>query len=184
MENIEKQKYESLKEIVAGLQNALELYNQLNPEEMMELTKKDTRKDVSNIFICVYNDKHVGLFEKINWNTTPIKKSKYSDIEYDAGSIYVGVNSNYIGMKTTHHGSLPQSHWEPAGTYATIDEVQYVANCTMKNGMSFDDMRLIMYNNGEIGSYEVGKATDQEILEVLKYASSYYQLSQSFQKKI
>ncbi len=42
---------------------------------------------------------------------------------------------------------------------------------------------LIIYSAGQIGPYEIGKATSQEILEVLKYASSYYQLAQSAQNK-
>jgi len=33
-----------------------------------------------------------------------------------------------------------------------------------------------MYNEGFFKSYEIGKATSEEILEVLKFATSYYQL--------
>ena len=44
--------------------------------------------------------------------------------------------------------------WEEIGTKIVVDDKSYVANCNMKNGMSFDDMRLIMYNKKLIDAYE------------------------------
>lgn len=139
----------------------------------MIITPQDKRKDVSNIFICMYNGKHVGLFKKRNWSTNKTQSW------YDAGSIYVGVDSNYIGMKKAHRGSIEYNKWEPIGTRVMVDEKCYIANCSMQNGMSFDDMRLIMYGEGQIKAYEIGKANSEEILEVLKFAASYYQLDQN-----
>lgn len=178
----EKKKYEELKSILEGLQKAIEMYNDLNPEQKLEITPQDKRKDVSDIFICVYNKKHVGLFKKINWKSGHYVRY-FSDC-YNAGSIYIGVDSNYIGMKTTHEDSIGVSRWEKAGARIDLKEQgTYIANCDMENGMSFDDMRLIMYNAGQIESYEIGKASSQEMIDVLKYASSYYQLDQNIQRQ-
>lgn len=178
----EKKKYEELKSILEGLQKALELYNDLNPQEKLAITPQDERKDVSEIYICVYNDKHIGLFREINW------KSGYCDLLgrehcYYAGSVYIGVDSDYIGMKDTHEFDKPISKWRRAGCRVDLQSGTYVANCDMKNCMSFDDMRLIMYCNGEIEIYEIGKASCQEILDVLKYARSYYQIVQNIQNE-
>ncbi len=181
MEEIKRN--EELKQILEGLQKALELYNGINPEEKLELVKQVEKKDVSSIFVCVYNSKCVGLFKKINWSSTIYQWTKYHSPEYNAGSIYVGIDSNYIGMKSTHEDMFSRNSWQEVGKKVVVDGKSYVANCNMQNGMSFDDMRLIMYSAGQIGPYEIGKATSQEMLEVLKYASSYYQLDQSVQNK-
>ncbi len=177
---MEEKKKEELKSLLEGLQKALEMYNDLNPQEKLTITPQEEKKDVSDIFICVYNNKHVGLFKKINWDSNYSYRS--GDDYYDAGSIYVGVDSNYVGMKQTHERWIDVSYWKKAGARVALkDKDTYVANCNMENGMSFDDMRLIMYGDGQIGPYEIGKASSQEMIDVLKYASSYYQLDKNIQ---
>lgn len=73
--------------------------------------------------------------------------------------------------------------WEEIGTKIVVDDKSYVANCNMKNGMSFDDMHLIMYNKKLIDAYEIGKASSLEILDVLCYASEYFKSKQKQKKK-
>ncbi len=174
----EKKKYEELKLLLEGFQKALELYNDLNPQEKLSITPQEEKKDVSDIFICVYNGKNVGLFKKLNWYS-----SYYKIISYNAGSIYVGVDSNYVGMKRTHDDVINVSQWETAGARVELKDKTYIANCDMEDGMSFDDMRLIMYSEGKIDSYEIGKASSEEMIDVLKYAFSYYKLDENIQKQ-
>lgn len=139
-------------------------------------TSKDGQKDVSNLFICVYDDIHVDLFEKIDVNINCKRKC------YDAGSIFKGVYSDIIGIKKTHDGDSTCNHWEFPGTRVTTNGNVYVANCRMQESMSFEAMRLILYSYGAIDSYNPGKATSQEIIDVLKYAVTYYQLDNNRQK--
>ena len=181
MEEIKKN--EELKQILEGIQKALELYNSMNHEEKLKIVNQAEQKNVSNIFVCVYNNNCVGLFKKINWSSPIHQWTKYHSPEYNAGSIYVGIDSDYIGMKETHEAFFSRNEWKKVGTKIIVDGKSYVANCNMQNGMSFDDMRLIMYSVGQIEPYEIGKATSQEMLEVLRYASSYYQLDQSVQNR-
>ncbi len=182
IQNKEKEKCEELKQILEDIQKSLELYNNLNPQEKLTITPQDQRKDVRDIFICVYNNKHVGLFKKINWKSAYY--TGWTGHDYNAGSIYVGVDSNYIGLKTTHDENHSVNRWEAPGARIELkDKDTFVANCYMQNGMSFDDMRLIMYREGKIGPYEIGKATSKEILDVLKYAFIYYQLDQNTQRQ-
>lgn len=170
---------DKLKEMLQKIQEVIELYNSLNPQNKMALTPQVVRNDVRNIFICVYNGNHVGLFKKINWS---IENFYYSSC-YDAGCVYVGIDSNYIGIKKTHSYDTSVSCWEPIGTKLVLRHNTYVSNCVMQDSMSFDDMRLIMYKEGKIKPYEIGKADPDEMLEVLKYAFSYYQLDQDVQAK-
>ncbi len=127
--------------------------------------------NISNIFICVCNDQHVGLFKRIDW----VSKIEYTPIpRYASGSIYVGVNSGYIGVNLTHSDTCTMNLWCPSGTKVFLPDRTYIANCNIENAMSFDDMRLIMHDVGEIKNYEIGKASLKEVFEVLQYASSYY----------
>lgn len=180
----EKEKYEVLKSTLEKIEQVIKLYNDLDPEQKLSITTQEEKKDVSDTFLCVYNNKHVGLFKKINWSTeTHNIDQAIGYAEYNAGSVYVGINSNYIGMKETHSYNMCINHWQPIGKKIIIDDKSYVSNCVMQKGMSFDDMRLIMYNDGQIGPYEIGKASSKEIIDVLKYSYSYYELNQNFQKE-
>lgn len=175
----EKEKYEKLKLILDCLEKAVTLYNELNPQEKVTITPQVAKKDVSDIFICFYNHKHVGLFEKLNHC---FSQNYYYNDRYKAGSIYVGVDSNYVGMELTYNLSCSDHRWEKIGTKRKLNGQIYVSNCVIQDCMSFDDMRLIMYNEGKIGPYEIGKASSQEMVDVLRYALNYYQLVQSIKK--
>ena len=186
-----KKNNENLKRILNLVSMEEVLFNEANPTEKVELIQK--MMDVRYIFVCAYDDDCVGLFEKIDWCKN---RSKYRDLIddddyvedfidgkiYDAGSIYVGVGSDYIGMKLTHDYNISVDKWLSAGVKEKVKGQKYVSNCVIKGGMSFDDMRLIMYSDGQIGPYELGKATSEEILEVLKYARSYYEGKKAKQK--
>lgn len=37
----------------------------------------DTKENVSNVFVCVYNDNCVGLFKRINWSSSIEKKHQF-----------------------------------------------------------------------------------------------------------
>ncbi|MEE0699879.1 MAG: hypothetical protein U0M66_04765 [Bacilli bacterium] len=155
-------------EILSRIEEIVQIYNNLEPENPISIQKKDV--DVSNVFVCAYNNSQVGLFKKRNY----FKLINSSDNSYDAGSVYLGIRSNYIGIKKTHDDKSSCNSWQPAGSVATAGNEKYVSNCDMNNEMSFDDMRLCMYNDGEIDSYEIGVATFEEMLKVLKYASYYF----------
>ena len=162
--------------MLANLKEIAELYNgMVEPQERVEIVLQDQSRDVSNVFVCVYDSNHVGLFKKTDWQS-PSKYDFWGSLSYDAGSVYEGVDSDYIALKTTHEQTFDCNRWEVVGSGVKLSIGDYIANCSMSDGMSFDDMRLIMYNAGNIGPYQFGKATSEEMLEVLKYAYNYYGL--------
>ena len=73
--------------------------------------------------------------------------------------------------------------WKSNGFKIEIKKENLVANCNMSDGMSFDDIGLIMYGEGKIGSYEIGRTTNDEIIQFLNYASKYYQSNSKTYKK-
>ena len=157
-------------------------HNGCYPDDQIDICSLDKTEDVNDIYICVYNDNQVGLFKKVNF-TTAISECKhfsygrghYSTFHYTAESIYIGYNSNYTGIKVLHKENHNLNMWAKEGYATTWDKKVYLANCNMYDEMSFDDMRLLMYEDGNLTSpYEVGKATKNEILQTLLYAKRYY----------
>lgn len=181
MEVHEKITKEEIKKRLEEIKNAACMYNDIVSEEKICVTGGKIW-DVSEFFVCFYNQKHVGLFSKKDCCS-----GIYNHVfgaKYDACSIYYGVDSLYVGMKRIHQGYTSLNKWATCGDFVTLSSGNYVINCNMEDSMSFDDMRLIMYSNGEIGPYTVGKAADKEILDVLCYASKYFQAKkETFKEK-
>lgn len=175
-------------QMLEDIKQALALYNKVAPEKM-EIVPQGHKEDVNDVYVCVYhngsnsNEMHVGLFKKINWSTSLWQPLPDVLPYYDAGSIFVGVNSNYVGMIKTHCNADSINRPSPIGTRIELgNNGNYVASCKIDKFMSFDDMRLIMVNEELIDNYDIGKATSCEQLEVLKYASSYYGLNKTFSR--
>ncbi len=179
----DKNKTAELKQILESIEKVIKMYNCMNTEEQLELVKKEEKKDVKNVFVGVYNDNCVGLFKKIDWSTSIEQWTEFHSAKYDAGSIYVGIDSDYIGLKTTHESYYSTDRWDDIGENVVFNGNDYTANINMKNAISFDEMRLLMFRAGLIKYYDFGRATTQEILEVLNYAFDYYHLIDDFQER-
>ncbi len=83
----EKNKNEKLKLLLENIQKFIELYNDLNPEGKLSIASQDKKRDVSNIYICVYNDNNVGLFRKKDWSTKLRQTRSCPSPHYESGSI-------------------------------------------------------------------------------------------------
>ena len=103
---------ERLNDLYESIKEQVDEYNDNNGIEKIEIAKVDNI-DVSNMFVCVYNDCYVGLFQRINFSNPSDPLSRKS---YDAGSIYKGFNSDYIAIKMTHKGFASVDLWSEIGT--------------------------------------------------------------------
>lgn len=170
----EKKTCEELKNILRDIQNTIEMYNNISCTEKLSLTRQGEKKDVSDVFICVYDDGKVGLFRRSH------SRSDYS--------IYFGISSDYIGMRKRSYDD-PCESWVPAGTVARVegertrDNKFPISNCMIQYCISFDEMRLIMYNDNKICPYVLGRATSQEMIDVLNYAYNYYQTNKNIYQR-
>lgn len=172
---------ETSKELLKSIEDSIKIYNNANPESKLILNKEKELKDVDNVFVCLYNDNKVGLFKKYTWRQRSDACQNENDLKIDEGDIYIGIDSNYIGVQRTIYAGLEFARWKNNGFKVNYDGIAYIANCNMENSMSFDDMRHIMYNDKKIGKFQYGKATSNEMFDVLSYASSYYN-SSKYQK--
>lgn len=139
--------------------------------------KNEEKKNIKDVDVCIYNEDCIGLFRKIEWVSYP-----YSTF-YDAGVIYVGIDSNYIGMKSLARNGFPYESFSSAGTVHTIKDMTYLSNCTLDKTIGFDDLRFKLYRKGLIEPFEIGKATASEMLEVMCYAADYFDLEKNNLKK-
>ncbi len=87
------------------------------------------------------------------------------------------MDSSYAALKTFHKKSAFLDCFMASGTGVCLENGSYVANCVIDNEMGFDDMRQIMRDNGEIGIFQYGKASKEEMASVLAYATKYHNLS-------
>ena len=168
------QKIRELVEAYNGLPNAKKMA--LIEEELikdMNIPRNEDFKDVSEFYIGVYNDGQVGLFRELRYSSP--KTEVMGHEKWSAGALFIGVESNLIGIKTTHESFSSFSRWQTEGEMETVDQKRYVCNCNMKEAMPFDNVRLMMYEEGKIPAYTLGKATHRQIVETLSYAKHYYE---------
>lgn len=173
MENL-LQKIKELVEAYNNLPNAERVA--VVPEKMaldMNLPLPEEEKDVSLFYVCSYDENRVGLFKELRYSSP--KESVVGYERWSAGSLYIGVESNLIGIKVTHEAFNDDDYWHTQGAIENVDNKRYVCNCNMHEAITFDDMRLMMYEEGLIGAYKLGKATNRDIINVLKYAKGYYE---------
>lgn len=163
---------------------ALEISSKNKNEDGSNKTKKKDKKDkkekkrnVKKLDICVYNKNCIGLFKRIEWVSSSV------ELFPSSGIIYIGVDSNYVGMKTLLDMGISENKFSSVGEVCTVDYKKYVANCKIKKAISFDDMRFKLYRSGIIGPYTMGEATTREILDVMCYAADYYDLEKKDLKK-
>lgn len=172
-------KRDEMKTILNDIQKALAFYNTVNPQDKRVIIPEiiPEKKDISNVYICVYDENKCDLFKKIDFKINKYNEwlEKKVESSYWYGSIYKGINSNKVGIFRGYCrlGKLYEPKWQEVGE----QEKEYIVNCDMKETIGFDELRLIMYTEGKIGPYQLGMASSEEILEVLSYAYNYFELN-------
>ena len=170
--------------LLQKIKELVEAYNDLPnaervavvPEKLaleMNVPLQEDEKDISLFYICSYDENRVGLFKELRYSSPKEKVMGYE--RWSAGSLFLGVESNLIGIKVTHEDFKDDVYWHKVGAIENVDSKRYVCNCNMHEAITFDDMRLMMYEEGVIGPYQLGKATNRDIINVLKYAKGYYE---------
>lgn len=161
--------YNKIKDL-KGLQEIITLYNACHPEQKVSIVPE--KRDVSQLFVCSYDEGKVGLFKTINWT-----KNRANMIVSDnqTGTIFLGIDSTHIGLKTKWKG---MEIWHASNyTQITRDGV-YISTCHMHHAVVFEELRFTMHQEGLIQNYELGFADSKEILQVLDYATEYFKKEQ------
>jgi len=173
-----------MNELLEKIQGLVEAYNNLPNAEQMSLVPKEyvdatnipistPTINVSKFRVCVFNDEQVGIFEVIDYSSD--KSRGYSGYdEWKAGTLYLGYNSGYRAIKETHKACFNVMNWLEEGDTTIVDQKRYLANCKIYAETSFDDVRLLMYEEGKIGQFKLGLATDKDIIDVLSFANQYF----------
>lgn len=176
-----------------------------NQDKINEPEKVDIRK----YFVCNYATKEVwvgdyfpraqyafdsvGLFEKIHDSYDENKRidgyyfmgcweKPYDYVVRFDHQVYFGINSDQVAIYRSGSDNGIEAK-KPGYTATLSDGRQVSATCVIDKAYSFDSIRLRLYQDGDIGPYEIGKATNAEILEVLTYAQKMFSEENAKQRK-
>ena len=130
-----------------------------------EIDKDKEYLDVSKCYIAFYKYRRV-------------RKRKNGDKEYnfdifkevynvELGKHYKSIDNQLVGIINSN-GDIK------------VREVNDRVNCYILSVSKFDSVRLLMYNSGLIKAYVPGKATKDEIREVVVKITYYYQVGVSY----
>lgn len=139
-------------------------------EECSKRAPQEEKMDISNVYICQQDDGCIGLFRRYKWH----------GVLNGWGNIYVGIDSDKVAASTF---SGYKELKEELGLVIKNNGTSYITNCTIDDAISFDDMRFKLYRAFKIDRYTMGKATSEEMLEVMDYAADYYRQKALFKSK-
>lgn len=125
-----------------------QLARTLIPKGKIDSNKKYI--DVSKYYIALYKLKRRGRNNTNNEYIFDIFKS-FSNTEL--GTYYKSINNKLIGFNKSNNMNLKG--------------IKDKFNCLILSANKFDSIRLLMYNSGLIKAYVPGKATEEEIKEVI-----------------
>lgn len=174
------------------LNTLVEAYNNaVEPRERLSLVKQGTGKmtevkreiivDTQELYVCVYNDKHISVFKRKYYSywyynsACEARGFTYSDLFSDAIGIFgvAGRTTDIVTRKITEK-------WQPIG-YSAFEFIK-PATINMTKAVSFEKVRSDLKNVGKIGEFNPGQATTSEMLEVLELAPEYLGLTQEQDK--
>lgn len=167
--------------ILDEINRLIKLYNK-DSFEQIAITRKIN--DVRDFYLAYYDYDKVGLFKAIKFSSSIYKQGPFSSPIYDAGIVYVGINTDKIAIKDTHKKSVDFVCFRPIGCKVEVDNKSYVSNCKIHYVIGFDELRMELYKQNLIPEYTLGKASDYEMFEVLDLAYDYFDVKNNELAKI
>lgn len=151
------------------LQEIITLYNANHPEQRVSIVPE--KRNVSELFVCSYDEGKVGLFKTKEWVNSSSKQH---------GVIFLGVDTMHVGLKTVwrdHEIWHMPNFTIQRDVFTEIES--YTSTCHMHDAIAFEELRLMMRQEGLIQDYELSFASSKEILQVLDYATKYFDKTKS-----
>lgn len=139
----------------------------------MLTTTADKKQDTKDILICVFKraentlDLEVGLFKR----TTHITTRKYATYLEQTVNVYQAIDSDLIAIEEISSFGLK---FLEHGDWVKINDKPCISTCKIIEYISFDVMRMNLFCEKKIPAYEIGKATDEEILNIYLHSFEYY----------
>ena len=138
-----------------------------------------------DLVLGIYDDNKIGLFIKKPWVGKVVRDEWTGFNSYDAGIIYIGMNNDLTGIKRTHYGIFSDDSYGLVGSECSlIDGTHYVVNCELNDEFSYNEVRLSMLDDNLITVLDMYKTTEDEMSEVLAYASKNYRKQKPFAKRL
>lgn len=145
-------------------------HNETHQNSQLEVINTSELIDIRNYYVCTYGDNEVDIFTKKLIQSTTSANGRY----YYTEAIYNGYSSNQTAIYSLHEGYHLTNYYLSVGKASTWDNKIYKVTCVLNYKVSFDGIRQIMKDIGEINEFIPGKATRDEINAVLCFAKKYY----------
>lgn len=156
-----KEKVESEKDLDEWVKNILSKMKPISTTNDSKVEKIET----TNLHVCLYDDECAGIFKKIT-----LRETMYDLLEF-YHDVYIGIHSLKCGIRS--HDS--NGRFSSFGKSIKTNKGIFSADCNMYYSTTYDDMRLRLYEQGQIGTFKLGETTNDEMLKVLietkKYAA-------------
>lgn len=172
-----KEEYERLKVQYETIRQEYDEKRKELKEVAVELNRvydeiEGKRTDMSNTYICVYDDNQIGFFKRDTW----CGDREYFNGEpwYNAGEIYTGIDNGLLGLKRTHFANMWIEEYAKNGKVLKLNKGTFEANISLKSAISFNDMQYMMHSKEGIKPYLKYGVTEEEQQAVLEFAKKYY----------
>lgn len=99
---------------------------------------------------------------------------RMSDERSETGYIYLSTDSAYLFLERTNFKDNKSSLFLPIGSSIIFNNYKYTVNCNVDKLIPIDEFRNIMVNEKIINNFNPNYASENELLDVLNYASEYY----------
>lgn len=168
--------------LLENINNLIMLYNQLpNVEKIAVIpekytktmnlpqSKQESKIDVKDIYICLFDEEKVGAFVKEHVVKNPEFPYRWQAI-HDVFRQYKGDLVGVCTIKREGDESFTINRFEKPGCYKDI----YI-NCKLSDVENYDVLRQLMLEEGIISTYTPGESTESEMINVITFARKYYE---------
>jgi len=171
-----------VEKLLQKIKELVDIYNEMPDVEKMALIPEEyvTSKNIQfqieeqkisteNLYICKY-DGQLGLFFRELREGYRNGQVFYNKTLYSIYRQYQGDNVGLYVYKEPYENKMSNT-WVKRGVYLYETEVN--VTCNMTDSILFDNVRMKMYEQGEITDFKIGETTQKELLETLMFANKH-----------
>lgn len=159
---------DSKERILIKINKLIEKYNSISDDKMSLV--QDKVLDTRNLYLCLYDDDKVDIFEKETYFSKVSNYYTEIDVYYGIGTDNTMVHLNYMLKKS-------RDKWYEKGQKMLLNGEYYSTTCKVNMVYSLENIRQYLYQINKLDTYEFGQIRISEIPEMINYAYSYFNVS-------
>ena len=168
-------------------------YNKTAPKGKRINFYQEKSYDARYLFLCTYRDLNgegLSIFQGQHIRTASYYDEDSETDKWNDGIIYTSIFSDKVAILFNHYFDKTVFRYADIGEWMAdsmfleeIDKIYY-ANCVPLKLISYNDIRMEMYNDGEIDNFNINSTSENEVKKVLAYAKiKYYNQSNAMKRQ-